>query len=218
MKRWMTMLAAVSLLFSPTLAVADAVGGAGVGAMTGALVGSLSGPAKNRGGNTLIGALAGGLLGYAIGNEEEKQGQVMVNDALEFGTSYNTVTWVNPDSNVSYGITPQPARTVDGRICRELELQARIDGKRETVNGLTCRDDYGQWRLVDRFPPPAQVVTSAPPPQTVIVTRPVTRYVVREPVYYPSSSVVIYRNDWPRHRYRHDRWDRHWGHDWRYRY
>ncbi|MBF0178743.1 MAG: hypothetical protein HQM03_01820 [Magnetococcales bacterium] len=218
MKRWMTMLAAASLLFSPTLAVADAAGGAGVGALTGAVVGSLSGPAKNRGGNTLIGALAGGLLGYAIGNEEEKQGQVVINDALEYGPSYNTVTWVNPDSRVSYVATPQPAQTVDGRVCRELELQARIDGKRETVNGLTCRDDYGQWRLVDRFPPPNQVVTTAPA-QTVIVTRPVTRYVVREPVYYPSSSVVIYRNSWPRHHHHHsDRWDRQWRHDWRYRY
>ncbi|MBF0340030.1 MAG: hypothetical protein HQL95_03600 [Magnetococcales bacterium] len=189
---------------------ADAGQGAAAGMVTGALIGSLSGPAKNRLENSLIGAVAGGLLGYSVGNEREKQGRGVVYRSLEYSPSYQTTTWVNPESRVSYVVTPRPVTQVQGRSCREVEIQGVIDSRRDTMTGLACRDETGQWRLTDR------VSVVAAPPQTVVVTRPATRYVVEEyppPVYYPAP-VVVYR-DWGRpYYYGHRYYDR----PWRYRY
>ncbi|MBF0127488.1 MAG: glycine zipper 2TM domain-containing protein [Magnetococcales bacterium] len=216
MKHRMMAMALTGYLLSPVHLWADAGGGAGVGALGGALAGSLSGPGKNRAENALIGAFAGGLLGYAIGNEREKEGSAAMYQALEYSPSYTRTTWVNPDTSVAYIVTPQPARTIDGRVCREVNLQATIDGQQETLIGLTCRDEYGQWRLEERNRQPA--VTMVPTvTQTVVVTRPVTRYVVREPVYYPSSGIVIYKDGGRRHHHRDARhYDRHGDrHGWR---
>ncbi len=213
MKHMLVLWVVTGLLGSASLAHADAGMGAGAGMLGGALVGSLSGPSKSRPGNTLIGAVVGGLMGYAIGNEAEKQGRVVVNQALEVGPSYTTSSWVNPETDVAYVVTPQPARVVEGRVCREVDIKASIDAKRETLSGLTCRDEYGQWRLVDRTAhsvAPVRVV----PTQTVVVQRPVVRYVVAEPevTYYPSSasSVYIY-NGWSRRHHRHGHRDYDWG-------
>lgn len=240
MQQGLVCLAAIGFLLTPTLVQADAGAGAGAGALGGALVGSLAGPAKNRVENSLIGAVTGGLLGYALGTEAENEGSYRVNQVLEVAPSYTTTTWVSPATSASYVVTPQPAQMVQGRICREVNIQASIDAKKENLVGLTCRDENGQWRLVDRnsqsvapamsmVPMATQTVTMIPA-QTVVVNRPVTRYVVTEPYYYPSSSsLVIYKDwggsrrhrnhwdhDWNRHR-DHD-WNRHRDHDWRHRH
>ncbi|MBF0212736.1 MAG: glycine zipper 2TM domain-containing protein [Magnetococcales bacterium] len=197
-------------LLLPVPLRADAGQGATVGALSGALVGSLSGPVKNRVENSLIGAVAGGLLGAAIGGERERQGQVVVHRSLEYAPSYQTSTWIHPDTRVSYVVTPRPVSSVRGRVCREVEIRAMIDDRGETLSGLACRDGYGQWRLVDR------VSVDPLPSRTVVVSRPVTRHVVVEappPVYYYPAPVVIHRGwgngPYPRY-YDRDWRDRHW--------
>ncbi|MBF0294411.1 MAG: hypothetical protein HQL96_04415 [Magnetococcales bacterium] len=188
MPRWLLSLTLVGWMGIPSAVLADAGSSAGVG--------------------SLIGPFVGGLLGHASGNEREKESYLVIHNALEYGPSQTEVTWVNPDNRVSYMVTPQPARMVQGRICREVNIQAILDGNQETFAGLTCRYDNGQWRLVDRYLPPGQVV----------VPRPATRYMVPVPVY-PAPGVVIYESLGPRHDYRnYPRWNRNWGHDWRYRY
>ncbi|NGZ06384.1 MAG: glycine zipper 2TM domain-containing protein [Magnetococcales bacterium] len=196
--------------------------GAAVGALSGALIGSLSGPVKNRVENSLIGAVAGGLLGSAIGSGRAYHGPVVVQQSLEYAPSYQTATWVHPESRVAYVVTPRPASTLDGRVCREVEIQGVIDARRDTLTGLACRDGAGHWRLVDRV----SVVTAPAPLSPVVVSRPVTRYTVVEPapvysvptvvypvpLYYPNP-VVVYRERRTERYYqrphRHD--DRGWG-------
>ena len=215
MKRWLVPLTVTGLLVVPMVVHADAGAGAGVGALEGALVGSLIGPAKSRAGNSLIGAVTGGLLGYAVGNEAEKQGSVMVNQTLERAPSYATTTWVNPETNVTYLVTPQPPQDVQGRICREVTIQASIEGKQENLAGLSCRDANGQWQLTDRttasptVAPAQTVVVSPPPPQQYVVMNPGPGY-YPYPVYpYPASGIYIYDGFGPyRSHYR----------GWRYRY
>ncbi|MEO5354958.1 MAG: hypothetical protein H7835_17330 [Magnetococcus sp. XQGC-1] len=173
-------------------------------------MGSLAGPGKNRLENSLIGGVAGGLLGYAMGNEAEKQGRVVINQTLETAPSRTTTTWVNPETNITYLVTPQPAVQTQGRICREVNIQASIDGKQETLSGLSCRDEYGQWRLTDR-----NTVAATEP--TIVVTRPVTQYVVTEPApyYYPYPyPAYAYPGYRPYYGYR----GRHHHHGWRHRH
>lgn len=191
MKHWLVSLVVSGLLVAPAIVRGDAGVGAGIGALGGAMVGSHAGPGKNRMENTLIGGVVGGLLGYALGNEAEKQGRVMVNQTLETVPSYTTTTWTHPETHVTYQVTPQPAIQYQGQICREVNIQGTIDGKQETLSGLSCRDDSGQWRLTDRHS-----VTTAPT-STLVVSRPVTQYVVVEPYrrpyyYYPSYLAPAY--------------------------
>ncbi|MBF0463243.1 MAG: hypothetical protein HQL87_17905 [Magnetococcales bacterium] len=220
MKNWLVPLVVTSFLAAPTVVHADAGTGAGVGALGGALVGSLAGPAKNRLGNSLIGAVAGGLLGYAMGNETEKQGAVVINQTLETAPSQTTTTWVNPQTNVTYLVTPQAPHDVQGRVCRDVSIQASIDGKQETLAGLSCRDENGQWQLTDRITTgvpaagPPMVATTAP--QTVVVSPP-PAYVVADPYpyYYPPASGVYIYNGFGPYRHYYDGYGRR---GWGYRY
>ena len=122
--------------------------GAGLGAMSGAAIGSLLGPAKLRGQSALIGAAIGGLLGYVLGNEMDKEDLAQVNRAYETVPDNKAVSWVNPNSNRQYTVTPRATMISPvGRPCRQAEIESIIDGKRETVVKMACRRPNGVWEL-----------------------------------------------------------------------
>ncbi|MEO5339277.1 MAG: hypothetical protein H7837_01990 [Magnetococcus sp. MYC-9] len=75
-----------------------------------------------------------------------------------------------------------------GRICRDVTIQASIDGKREALSGLSCRDENGQWHLTERFSTVGRPVVVAPPVQTVVVSSP---HVVMTPYPYPYVSYPV---------------------------
>jgi surface antigen len=117
------------------------------GALAGGLLGSQLGPAEEREENALIGAGLGFMAGYLIGNEMDKYDQRQVQQTLEYQPSNQTNAWVNPDTGNRYQATPGPAYAQDGRIYRNIELEARIDGQREVVEGQAYREN-GRWVLV----------------------------------------------------------------------
>ncbi|OSM01644.1 putative 17 kDa surface antigen [Magnetofaba australis IT-1] len=120
--------------------------GAGVGALAGALAGSLTSKSKNKEQNALIGAAIGGALGYMIGNEMDKADKQRLRDVYETSPSNKTSSWVNPDSGNQYRVTPKPAVTSrSGQVCRDAEIEAVIDGRRETVVQRACRLPDGRW-------------------------------------------------------------------------
>ena len=121
--------------------------GAGVGALGGALVGSLAGRSKHRERNAAIGALIGGLIGYAVGNEMDKYDRARLNNTFERTPSYQTTTWVNPDTGNQYAVTPRPASRVNGRPCREAEIRGIINGRPETIMTTACRQSDGRWEM-----------------------------------------------------------------------
>ncbi|MEN8200684.1 MAG: glycine zipper domain-containing protein [Thermodesulfobacteriota bacterium] len=122
--------------------------GAGAGAAGGALIGQAIGHNTEA---TLIGAAVGTLLGYMIGNEMDKYDREQLNHVYERGVSGQTSAWRNPDNGNQYRVTPQPAysssSTSNSRPCRQAEIQAIIDGKRETTYTTACRDANGHWQL-----------------------------------------------------------------------
>jgi len=118
--------------------------GAAVGAAGGAIAGQAIGRSTEA---TLIGALVGTLAGYMIGNEMDKNDRQRLNYVYETGVSGQTTTWQNPDSGNVYSVTPQPATTSASGPCRRAEVEAVIDGRRETTYTTACRDYNGQWVL-----------------------------------------------------------------------
>ena len=121
------------------------------GAIGGAAGGALIGQAIGRDTEaTLIGAAVGTMLGYIVGNEMDKFDKRQLNRAYEFTPSGQTTSWQNPDSGNIYQVTPQPAYTSPRsaqKPCRQAEIEAVIDGRRETTYTTACRNDAGQWVL-----------------------------------------------------------------------
>jgi surface antigen len=117
------------------------------GAVTGGLIGSQLGPPEERNENALIGAGLGFLAGYIVGNEMDKYDRRQVQQTLEYQPSGQTSSWVNPDTGRKFAVTPGPAYAEDGRIYRDVEIDARVDGDRETVHAKAYRKE-GRWVLV----------------------------------------------------------------------
>ena len=140
-------MAAVTIIFmlitSGCANTSKGAGGAGIGAAAGAIAGQAIGHNTK---GTLIGAAVGGMLGYIIGNEMDKYDQAQLNQVYETSPSHQRSQWVNPDTNRSYTVTPQPAYTQpSGQVCREAEILATVDGRPEKVVSLACRDHNGRW-------------------------------------------------------------------------
>jgi len=148
---WFTLGLGVALLMSGggcgTYQMNKAQQGSVFGALAGGLLGSQLGPADNRGENALIGAGLGFMAGYIVGNEMDKYDQRQIQQTLEYQPSSQTNTWVNPDTGNRYSATPGPAYAQGGRIYRNIELEARVDGRPETVEAQAYREN-GRWVLV----------------------------------------------------------------------
>ena len=112
------------------------------GAAGGAVVGALIGQAIGQNtASTLIGAGVGTMLGYIVGNEMDKFDRQQLGRIYERSPSYQTSTWVNPNSRNRYAVTPRPAyRTRRNRVCRKAEIDAVIDGRREKTYTTACRE------------------------------------------------------------------------------
>ena len=117
--------------------------GAAGGAAGGAILGQLIGRDTE---STLIGAAIGGLVGYIIGNEMDKYDREKLSRTYETTPSYESTSWVNPDTGNKYEVTPQPAYRDQAydRVCRKAEIEAIIDGKREITEAVACREN-GRW-------------------------------------------------------------------------
>ncbi|MBV9834315.1 MAG: hypothetical protein JO055_07920 [Alphaproteobacteria bacterium] len=67
--------------------------------------------------------------------------------ALETQVSGTPVSWENPDSGASG--TVKPTRTFknhNDQFCREYERVETTSARTETISGIACRSDDGQWR------------------------------------------------------------------------
>ena len=119
--------------------------GAGAGAATGALIGQAIGQNTEA---TLVGAAVGTMIGYMIGNEMDKFDQQQLSSVYENGRSGQPVTWKNPDSGNIYKATPQRSyASSKSSVCRDAQIEAIIDGRKETLHSTACRDQYGNWRM-----------------------------------------------------------------------
>jgi surface antigen len=140
----------LALLLATLTACAGGVGGYGpktttgaaAGGAAGGLIGSeLGGPAA-----TAAGVLLGGLLGQQMDSHDYYQ----MRSSLETSRTGQPTEWHNPDTGAQYQVTP--TRTYDnqsGQPCREFNTTAMIDGRRQNVHGVACREGDGSWRVVE---------------------------------------------------------------------
>ena len=147
MKKVYILLVVMGLILASCTGMNKSQQGALGGAAGGALIGQIIGHNTEA---TLIGVAVGTLLGYIVGNEMDKYDREQLNHAYERGVSGNASAWVNPDTGNQYRVTPQPAYTgPQDRWCREAEIEAYIDGRKEITHAIACRDRGGHWILQD---------------------------------------------------------------------
>lgn len=125
--------------------------GAVIGAVLGGVIGREMGDDDSSGErNTkmLLGALVGGMIGSKIGEYMDDTDRLKAGQVLETNPTGVGSSWVNPDSNYAYTVTPEKTYYADSGPCREYTTQAIIGGKSETIYGTACRQDDGSWQTV----------------------------------------------------------------------
>lgn len=164
-------IAGLTLALSLSLTVqagadSNAVNGLLLGAGGGALIGQAVG--RNTKG-TLIGTAVGSVLGYALGNEMDKNGTYR---PVARSTVYREprMVVVRPESQ---------------EMCRETEILATIDGRAETIYGMSCWQD-GEWVMVADEPPPPAFIT-----RTIVLRE-------RERDHHRHGHHRSHRRDWSR--------------------
>jgi surface antigen len=147
MKKMYMMMAVLSLFLLSSCMTTTSRGQ--MGGVGGAAAGAIAGQAIGRDTqSTLLGAAIGGMLGYVIGNEMDKYDQAQLSRVYENAPSGQPTSWVNPDTNNQYQVIPQPAYQGAGnRWCRQAEVIAIIEGRRERTQTTACRDMNGVWQL-----------------------------------------------------------------------
>lgn len=123
--------------------------GAVIGATVGGVVGSQVGKGDGRAVATVLGAVFGAVIGAAIGRDMDRTDRACFGHALELAKDNQRVTWVNPDTKVTYAVTPGRGYKSGEQPCREYTTRATFNGKNETVKGKACRGNDGEWRAVD---------------------------------------------------------------------
>jgi surface antigen len=161
MGRKLVLILAVCLaLFFTAGCATRAQTGAVIGGAAGAMAGSAwgTGPGRGhmgwggpRGGNLatiVIGAAIGGAIGAIIGREMDQQDRLKTAQVLEYNRTGEASTWVNPDKQTAYTVTPTQTHETAQGPCREFRTQANIGGKVREVYGTACRQADGSWKIV----------------------------------------------------------------------
>lgn len=115
-----------------------------VGGVAGGLLGNTIGSGSGRTAATIAGAAIGAVIGGSVGRRMDQIDRMNVQNALENQADNRGSTWINPNNNTRYTVTPTSTNNERGTYCRTYKMQAIIDGKSEFVNGRACRVN-GQW-------------------------------------------------------------------------
>ena len=125
-----------------------------IGTVLGAAVGGAIGSHIDKDGNrpvaTVLGAVVGSLIGAKIGSDLDSVDRGCVGHALELAQDQERVTWVNPQTGITYLLYPTRGYTQEGRACREFSLQMSAGKHMEAALGVACQSGDGTWQLSQR--------------------------------------------------------------------
>jgi surface antigen len=125
------------------------IAGAGLGALAGSQVGGGKGQLAAVAIGTLAGAWFGSEVGKSLDKADKTYAAETVQNSMESNRTGQTSTWRNPDSGHAGSFTPTSTyQTASGQYCRDFETTVNIDGRAETATGRACRDETGNWRIV----------------------------------------------------------------------
>jgi surface antigen len=118
-----------------------------VGGVAGGAIGSeVAKNSPNRGVAIVVGAVLGATIGQEIGRRMDKTDRSCVGHSLELAESGHAVKWTNPNTRVTYQLTPldDQARH-DG--CRQFRLVAHGTFGLSEGRTVACSDGSGVWTL-----------------------------------------------------------------------
>lgn len=119
-------------------ALGNAIGGEGTGEVFAIAVGALAG------------AYIGGEIGKSLDQADRAAMQASTQQALEYGPSGESHSWINPDSGHSGTVTPEPAYEREpGQHCREYQQTVIIGGEEQQAYGTACRQPDGSWKIIE---------------------------------------------------------------------
>ncbi len=126
---------------------AEAVG-AVAGATLGGMIGSRVAKPEDRAVAVVIGVVLGAVVGSEIGKRVEDVDRACVGHTLELAKGKQPVRWVNPQTGLSYVVTPLRDYSDGGVPCREFTAKVTGNGKSSVVKDRACRTGDGTWKIV----------------------------------------------------------------------
>lgn len=128
--------------------VGQVMGGAIGGVAGGAIAGELTRESGHRDVAIVAGAVVGAVIGAEIGRRLDKTDRSCVGHALELAEVGSRVQWTNPNTRVTYQLTPlDDEPTGDG--CRRFRLIAHGSFGLSEGRTVACPDVAGVWRLAE---------------------------------------------------------------------
>jgi surface antigen len=128
--------------------VGQVVGGVIGGVAGGAIGGEIAKNSENRNVAIAAGAVIGAVIGSEVGRRMDKTDRSCVGHSLELADVGRSVKWTNPNTRVSYQLTPlDEDRRDDG--CRRFRLIAHGDFGLTEGRTLACPGADGVWRLAE---------------------------------------------------------------------
>lgn len=128
--------------------VGQVIGGV-VGGVAGGAIGAEVGKnSENRNVAIVVGTVIGAAIGSEVGRRMDKTDRSCVGHSLELVEPGQSVKWTNPNTRVTYQLTPldeQPR--ADG--CRRFRLIAHGSFGLSEGRTTACPGDDGVWRLAD---------------------------------------------------------------------
>ena len=135
--------------------------GAVLGGVVDGAIGSQVVKGEGRAVAIVVGSVLGAVIGAKIGRELDETDRGCIGHALELAADGKPVASVNPQSGLSYAVTPTRGFKQNGRSCRELHDGGDLEGRKGNRDGP--RLPRQRRHLADRL------VTSSRPRHRVAV-------------------------------------------------
>lgn len=121
-----------------------------IGAVSGGAIGGLAGSAIGGGAAIGVGIVAGAIVGGLIGNSMDSSDHTQMTYAMNNNPTNKGTTWRNAKTGATYKIVPTSRMmTIDGHPnCRHFYTTAIINGKKQKVYGVACRQTNGTWKAI----------------------------------------------------------------------
>lgn len=125
-------------------------GGSLAGAAVGAAVGHNFGSGRGKVLATFAGAVLGAFAGSNVGRRLDVYDELQAQRALEYNSTGDRSTWMNPDTGKEVTFVPTETYQRDnGQYCREYQTEVRVGGNIEQAYGTACRQPDGSWKIVN---------------------------------------------------------------------
>jgi surface antigen len=120
--------------------------GAVLGAAAGGAVGSQVAKGDDRAAAIVVGAVIGAAIGSEIGHRMDRTDRACVGQSLELASVGESVSWTNPDTQVTYQFTPLAEERRED-ACRKFRLIAHGSFGLSEGRTVACPGSQGVWSL-----------------------------------------------------------------------